>query len=337
MDNRNLLKAIFRILIGLAFFSLIGLAIYQHQQIKKIKSVSPYQGSQHGRESNDRSSGSEYAGQGASRFLKSPAAVSSSDVAELNYQLQAVEEELDMVDEDLNKKSDRTSEFDRQSGKLGKNQFGDSYNQTFLRRVFTEQISDFVVEFNISSEDADAFSEILLARQMASQEIYSKARGVTNPTEEDRARFKRLRDAMNDEYDSMAADLLGKTVYREYPASRIKYSVKKYQVGNFAETLGPDDRLSDRQETALVAALTETAESRLREYADEIEAAENTYTFPSESNDPEHIDMMVERVARSHEDFLQAAQRILTPSQTEKLKTHLEQELERVITESKNY
>lgn len=42
--------------------------------------------------------------------------------------------------------------------------------------------------------------------------------------------------------------------------------------------------------------------------------------------------MLLESMTRSHEDYVEAAENILTPSQTEKLKAYLDQEREVMIS-----
>lgn len=335
MDTRKLLKRISWTVIGLAFIVLFGVTVFQQQQIKSLKVSSPDHVSQNSQPAGGLANGPENAGQNTARFSKNPAATRSGELEELNYQLQATEEELDMVNEDLNKEMDRKAELARQRRELQKKQFENPSLQKFIRENIAKRISDFVKEFDISPEDAEAFAEILLAQEMASQEIFFEAREITNPTEEDRARFKQRFQDLNSEYEAKKTALLGEDVCQEYPSYERKWYIKEYQVGNFSAVLGPDESLTDGQRTALVEALVEIQEKQIKENTDKIEELKNTYTFPSETYDQKHLDEMVENMTRSNEDYVEAARSILSPSQTKKLEAYLDQDLEMMISSMK--
>lgn len=110
-----------------------------------------------------------------------------------------------MVNEDLNKEMDRKAELARQRRELQKKQLKNPSLQKYMREDIEKRIADFVEDFNISAEDANAFAEILLAQQMAFQEIFFEAREIANPTEEDRDRFNQLFQDLNEEYTARNA------------------------------------------------------------------------------------------------------------------------------------
>lgn len=336
MDTRKLLKGIAGTVIGLAFIALAGLTIFQHQQIKRLTTPPPDQVSQTSRSTDGLvATEPENTGRNAARSSKGQIAADGSALEELNYQLQATEEELDMVNEDLNKEMDRKTELARQRRELQKKQLKDPSLQKYMRQSIDKRIASFVKEFNISPEDAEAFAEILLAQQMSSQELFLEAQEIINPSEEDRARFSQLSREMNAEYETKAKDLLGEAVQQEYQPYQMKWYIEEYRVGEFSAVLGPDETLTDAQRTALVDALMEAQEARIEENADKIEEAKNTYVFPSENYDPEHIDEMVENMTHRNDDYIEAAQGILSLSQNEKLLTYLDQELDMMVSSMK--
>jgi hypothetical protein len=336
MNTRTLLKKISWVFISLAFIVLIGLTIFQHRQIKKLTRTFSEQAATAPLSTGTRqATGPEKTAQNTTRVSINETAADSSDVEALTFQLQATEEELDMVHEDLNKEMDRKTELAQQRRDLQKKQFKDPSFKKFVRENIESQYSDFIDSLNLLPEDAEAFLDILFAEQMASQEFWFDAQEIINPTDGDRDRFKQLFEDLNAEYEAKKTELLGEDVYKEYESYKSKWFVEEYQVGGFSETLGSDEALTDTQRTALVDALVDAQEKWKTENIDKIEAPENTFQFPADNYKPENMERMMANVTRSNETFIEAARGILSASQTEKLETYLGQQFDMMTTSMK--
>ena len=335
MDTRRLLKRISWAVIGLAFIVLICLNVFQSRQIKKLDSGFTEQVSQNSASADDQAAGSVNAAQKTAHFSKSGAVSEIEEVEDLNYHLQAAEDELDMVHEDLNKEMDRKAEVARLRRESQEKYRQSPGYKSSARKSIASRNEGFFEAFNISPEDAEAFNDILLAEQIANSEFYWEAEGITNPTEADRARYEQLQEEMRATYETQKIDLLGEAVYEEYGPYQSKWYIEEYRVGGFSESLDSNEKLTDTQRTALVDALAEAQEARREENAAEIDEAENTYRFPSEDFNEAGIERMVENMTSRNEASVEAARGVLTPSQIEKLEAQLDQALDRYITRMK--
>ena len=338
MDTRRLLKRISWAVIGLAFIVLICLNIFQSRQIKKFNGGFTEQVLLNSEPANDPAIGTVNAGQRTAQFSKSGAVSENEAVEDLNYQLQAAEDELDMVHEDLNKEMDQKAEVARLRRESQRKQMQSPSYKKIVRKSIATRNAGFFEAFNISPEDAEVFNDIMMAEQMASIEFRMESGEITNPTEADRERFKQLYDELHAEYETQKIDLLGEAVYEEYVPYLSKRSIEEYRVGRvdrFSELLDSNEKLTDTQRTALVDALAEAQAAQRKETTAEIDETENTFRFPSERYDEASIERMVENMTSRNEASVEAARGVLTPSQAEKLETQLDQELDRMITSMK--
>jgi hypothetical protein len=257
------------------------------------------------------------------------------DMDSLAYQLQAAEEELDMAHEDLGKELDRKAELANQRRALQKKQTQSPAFKKMMREIVESRIAEFVEAFDISPEDAKAFADIQLEKAMAFQELYLEAEEITNPTEADKARFGRLQQDQQTEYEAKAEALLGDAVYREYDPYERRWYIEEYDIGGFSSSLDPDVALTDSQEEALVDALFEAQETAIQDNTAQTEEMQSTFVFPSEQYTPEQLDKTVEYMTSRNETILEKAGEILSAAQMEQLRTYLAQNLAQTIDYAK--
>jgi len=335
MDTRRLLKSISCAAAGITFIVSIGLNIFQYQQNKKLGDNFHELVSKNNVPTDEQAARRENAGQKTAALSKSGIASGREEVAELNYQLQATEEELDMVHKDLNKEMDRRAELAQQRRELQKQQF---QSPTFLkvrRENTASQYADFFKAFNISPEDAEAFVDILIEEQNDSQEIYYDAEEIVSPTEDDREKFKQLFQSLNDDYEAKKKDILGEAAFEEIDSYWSRWYYEKYEVGGFSESLDSNEKLSSGQQAAMVDALVDAQETLREENAARNEEVRNTYTFPFEYYNEESLNRMIKNSTRRSEISVEAVRGILSPSQIGKLETYMDKELDRTITDMK--
>lgn len=230
---------------------------------------------------------------------------------------------------------DRKAELAQQRRELQKKQMQSPSLIKYMRENYASQYADFFEAFNISPEDAEAFIDILLAENMASQELYFKAEEITNPTEADRIRFGQLFKDLNSEYETKKKEILGDTTYQESQPYWNRWYLQEYEIDDLSAALDSSEKLTETQKAALLDVLTEVQNSRIKENAAEKSDESDTYTFPSEQYNQENIDQTVERVTRRYEAYVEAARTVLTPSQIEKYKAYLDQELANFINSMK--
>lgn len=335
MNNLKLLNRISWTSIGLAFIFLIGLTIYQHQQIKKLAGSSSEEISHNTERAGDPASSLKNTEPKTARLRKSETVSSDKESEVLSYQLQATEEELQIAHDDLNKEMDRKDELAQQRRELQKQQMQSPYLIKYMREHFASQYADFFEAFNISPENAEAFLDILMAEYTASQELYFEAQEITNPTEADRIRFKQLNDDLNATYEAQKTNLIGEEAFEEYPPYQQRWYLEEYEVGSLSEAFDSSEKLTETQQAALVDALLEAQTSLKKEREAENNDESDAYTFPSEQYSQENIDRTVENMTRIYEAYVEAARTVLTPSQTEKYKAYLDQQLDNLITNMK--
>lgn len=329
--------------ITIAFIALIGLTLFQHRQIRQLRAMIPELSQKQTTSSPNAPAGTpppqraataqSIAGRAAPSSMGEVQGGQEDDVDNLQYQLQAAEEELDMVHEDLNREMDRKAELARQKREIQRQQFQDATFKKYIRENLNDQVADFIEAFNISPEDAEAFVALLLEQQMAQQELYLDAQEISAPTDEDRKSFMERSKETMETFEAKSSELLGDAVFDEYAAYQQRYYIKEYTVSTFKETLDAGDQITDDQEEALVTAVYEAQQDYIEEMREKAaaEETERTYTFPSDTAAEDNLDRIIENMTRRNETYLNAADGILTASQIQGLETYLQNELDQQI------
>ena len=133
----NTQKLIIRVvysLAGLLFITSIGINIFQHQQFRKLTALSPEKNIK-GVSVND-----SYNVSGPAPAIKAEKSNTSKN-NELQYHLEAAQEELEMTNEQLAEEQSKKEEYKRARAQLSKSlSSSDPARQKRLRKIFTGTI-----------------------------------------------------------------------------------------------------------------------------------------------------------------------------------------------------
>jgi hypothetical protein len=309
-------------LICLSVIALIGLNIHQHQQIEKVSQ---------GTNAKTRVENSATTNQAAvkqspsSKGLNKPAnlapnkyASGNSEVDDLNYQLDAAEEELAMVNRQLSENKAKKAEAEKVSVELQKKYREDTSFKKSIRDSMAKEYADLFKKLNLSSEETEKFKDLLADEMMAQQDIYlDYGTDYSSLTKEEQEELNKRYEALNKEYESKKADLLGEndySIYQSYSSSM----GERYYVTSFMESLSSEEKLTDTQKDDLIEAMSEEVKNIVYERTDVDESA-SMY-------DEKTIARMLQYQDQRGEAYLKAANDILSEPQIEKLKAYLKRE-----------
>lgn len=325
MDTKKIIKNIAILLICLSLPVLIGLNIYQHQQIKKISNgVTSEKSVNNGSTANATSVKENPEGEKAVQVTTlagkvKPAGNSASD--DLSYQIDAAEEELDMAKKQLSDEEAKKAELKKAEKELMKKSMQDPSQKKYMRNYLGIQYGDLFKELNLSPEKLEKFKDMLVDEMMAQQNIYLEREGdTTTPSKEEQKELSQRYEALNKEYETKKSELLGKDDYEKYQ-TYAERTGERYYVNSFMESLGSSEKLTDTQKNDLIDAMHDEAKNVRYESSndDNSESSSNRY-------DEKSIARMLEFEDRQGEAYLKAAKDILPASQIEQFKTYLKQQ-----------
>jgi hypothetical protein len=276
-------------LIGLSILVLIGLTIFQHQQMKKIsESTIPETVTK------DESAGEAIPG--PEEALKERDArdttASNKEIDELEYQLYKK-----ALDDPASEKMLRTT----------------------FKRALDINYGPLFEELNLSAEKQDELSNILIDQQMATLDIGWEML-YDSPSEENKRELKQRFQELREKYEKKISECLRPGDYNSYEAYQERLS-ERILVNNFMELLNPDDRLSADQEKGLVDSMYEQKKDLYSELGYDPEEL----VFPSEM-DEENMAQNMERLDRIYARYTKSAGMILNESQMEQFRKYLGQQ-----------
>jgi len=307
-------------LIGLSILVLIVLTIFQYHQIKKISENAA-------RETVTEDESAGEAIPGPVEDLKERDArdttPSNKEIDELEYQLEASEEELNMAHDQLSEEQGKRA-TDRESARqLYKRALDDPASEKMLRTTFKGVLDinygPLFEELNLSPEKQDEFSNILIDQQMATLDI-SREMLYDSPSEENKRELKQRFQEFREEYEKKISECLGPGDYITYEAYQERLP-ERILVNNFMELLNPDDRLSADQEKGLVDSMYEQKKDLYSELGYDPEEL----VFPSEM-DKEKMARNMERLDRTYARYTESAGMTLNESQMEQFRKYLGQQ-----------
>jgi hypothetical protein len=324
METQKVLIKIAYCLVGLSVIVLIGLTIFQHQQIKELSDNVDTE-----TVAKDESAGEAIPGpvettQNNDTQRTAVAGLEKeaykNEVDELEYQLDAAEEELDMAQEQLSDELTRKEELKKMELELQKKYRENPSYRKSMKNSLDRQYGDFFEKLNLSPEKLDEFKDLLVDQQMESSDFYTEMQNVT-PSEEKRAEFEQRSKELNENREAEIKEFLGDSNYEKYQEYQGTWYLK-YQVDNFMATLESGEELTDTQQQELIEAMKEEIKNISSERSDE----DNKFLFPSEMYDEERMERTMEYQDRRNEAYLNAAENILSSSQTAKYKEYLKQQ-----------
>lgn len=297
------------IIIGLICLSLlvsIGFNIYQHQQIKKLSQAGIRGESADVEATGNKIPGKDDAAQGKAAQISAGTAINNAgnvDINELEYQLNAAEEELDYVLKQLT--DERTHKIIDYTYLAEKN----------MRDSLDDEYGDLFNNLELSPDELDEFKEILLGTMTAQRDFYRELYSAT-PSEEKRAELEQRKKDIYDKEERKIIEALGNKVYEKYKTYRDALD-EINQVRSFAASLGSDNMLTETQQKALIDAMQKEPV-----YSDS-DSENYKIIFPSEMYTENNIAEILSMHNSYNEAFINAAQGILSPSQLVLLKGYL--------------
>jgi|GEM_PF-2053748 len=326
MDTKKTIKNLSIVLICLSAVALIGLNIYQHQQIKKASQGTIFETSASD-EARDKTSGA-FSSRSKSRspgHALAPANNQSgtNEGDDLNYQLEAAEEELAMVNKQLSDEESKKAEQKKIQSELQKKYREDPSYKKSMKNSLEIQYGDLFKKLNLPPEKLDKFKDLLVEEMAAQQDIWLEMGADYNTlSKEQRDELNKRFEALNKKYESQKADLLGENDYEEYKEYSETLS-ERYNVTNFMESLGSGEKLTETQKEGLIEAMYEEAKTiRYESTDDDSESSSSRY-------DEESMAQMLKFQESIHEAYLNAAKGILSASQIEQLDAYFKKERDR--------
>jgi len=325
MDTKKIFKYVAVGLIGLLIAALIVLNIYQHQQIKKISQKGNLETPAESTSTSPMTSDKENTVQ--KKTAKSATLVSNDktsvgkDGDDLNYQLDAAEEELDMVNNKLSSEEKKKAEIKKAQLELQKRSVKDPSFKKYMRSSLDIQYGDLFKRLNLSPEKLEKFKDLLVDEIADQQSIYVDMQlGNEAPTKEQQAELSKRYEALNKEYEAKKNELLGKNDFQTYQAYTERMG-ERYYVTGFMDSLGSNEKLSETQKNNMIEAMYNESKNILSQFKPD-ESAESS----SNMYDEKWITRMMETQDRRGEAYLKASQSLLSASQAEQFKAYIKRQ-----------
>lgn len=333
MEFRKKFVSLFSLTVLLLFAS-VGFNIYQHQQIKglseKITSENMVQA-----DSSSRSGSAAVKNPGQSRkkdiaFNGKGGKTGADKIDELEYQLDAAEEEVDMATAQLSEELAKKEEYRKARNKLSSSLISDASRKRameFGAIQMAEEYDPLFKKLNISEEEFKKFKELLVERSSGLSDI-APLTGDTSEGEK-----KELLKSVNEtymNYNNKIRDLLGEENFQTYQYYSNRVSERR-NVREFNETLPYDIAMTDEQADRLI---DEMYDARLAVYT------ENPVKITEKSNDQQAMqEMMLERQKLTNKKYLEASRGILSSEQAEQYSAYLKKktEMEESMMKMSNY
>lgn len=252
---------------------------------------------------------------------------------DLIYHIEAAEEELDMVNEQLSDEQARKADLLRAQTELEKKQLEDPGYIKIVRETIMASLDSgnalLFKKLNLSLEEQETIKEILADKQIALMKYSMEAALIrinqdgtdSAQSEETRREIEKLYNDIQDEYNTKISSLLGTESFEKYQAFEEKSS-ERYWVTGFTESLDSDEGLTEDQQNYLIDSMYEQAQKIRSELDNEAEDKD----APSEISKEENIARIMKRRDLLNEAFVEASRDILSPSQVEQFRAYLKQQ-----------
>ena len=320
--KKSLIKSAYW-LIGLSILVLIGLSIFQQQQIKKLsenvdaetvaKDKSAGGAIPHQAETPQESSTERTVVAGIEKKA------SKDEINDLEYQLHAAEEELDMAHEQLSDELSQKAEYSKTRREFIKKMYEDPSFRASIRSSLEGQFDSMYgpvcEDLNLGSEDLAKLKELILDHYV--DIIVINQATLTVSSEEEKTELEKRFKITEEEYEAKYKELLGSVDYEKYQAYEDKLN-ERYIVSSFKESLSPDEKLTTDQQQDIIDLMYK---ERKDAYA-EINYDPKKLEFPLDFNE-EKIAQKMKLTKKIHTKALEKADTTLSASQMEKLKDYL--------------
>ncbi|MBN1626039.1 MAG: hypothetical protein JW944_05895 [Deltaproteobacteria bacterium] len=319
-------------LICLILLILIGLSIYQNQQVRKLseggsseeyagkgsdKTPETVQDIQRGNEQGVLSESNENVAN--KNMPDTPTVDATANISELEERLDAREKELDMIHNQISAEEARKAELLEKELELARKRLEDPASKKSMRNVLKASLDSryalLLKRLNLAPENQERFMEILLDQEMASME--QSVELIDDPVRGKQiVHVTRSKDP-GDEYKTKIADLLGDENFKTYQEYGER-GAEVHWVTQFDGSLSSDERLTDDQQMELINAMYNN-----REKVKASMVNTNTKSESQSEMTEEDIEANMKRTELMHEAYVEAAEGILSDAQTDQLKAYL--------------
>jgi hypothetical protein len=334
MESAKIIKRTAICLLCLLALALIGLNIYQYQQIKKASQVLPDE------PSSVKEAATNKTPDKVSPILKitsqAPAPVvvesqtTNKEADDLKYQLASAKEELAMANKQLSDETEKeakekkaSSDAQKRSREMMKKyQETPAYRQN-MRNSLAVRYPDLFEKLNLAPEKLEKFKDMLVDEMMAQQDLWAgmQTDDSTTLSKEQQAELNKRYEALDKEYESKKSELLGKDDYDKYQAYN-ETAGERRDVTNFLSSLGSGETLTGTQKETLIEAMHQERKSVVYDKInDGNSGSTSTITY-----DEKTIALIMGNEDRINEAYLKAAKNILSASQIEQLTAYLKQQ-----------
>jgi hypothetical protein len=254
MENTNKIKKIFIGLACLVVVVLIGLSMYQQQQLKRISQpVNVESAAVDEPASNTQSAQADNTKQypdGNTPLIDAKAIQpETSDSKALEATLNATEKELDAAQKQLAEDAARKKELKEKELEMQRQYLKDPSYKNYLTTYIGTDFADLFKDLNLSPEEVDKLKDLMVDFLIAHSEInLDSASAYTD--EEKAALRKRAEEAYNDN-QSKLKDLLGSAAYQKY-YDYYERNDARSTVKSYVDSLSMDDKLTKDLEKTLI-------------------------------------------------------------------------------------
>ena len=327
MKTRKLLLKSAYCFTGLFILLSVGLNIYQYQQIKVLSERPVSVEIIKNEPVNDSKPAPFKTVQ--ERKIKGAASVNkeklanTNDIDELEYQLNASEEELDLAYEKLTDELLKKAEYKNTMNEYLKNKLTDPSSKQMKKEVLTltlgKAYDPLLKKMNLSQEKFDEFKDMLVDQMM---EIESMKGTLLTDASSTAEKTDAIRNEMEikERYNNMISDFLGtenNEIYRTY----VIRLTERMKLNEFLETLPPDNRINEEQAEDIINSMYKARKTVYREMI----SGENMDSTSDLTR--ENLTNIMEMTARVNEKYLNVCNGALTPNQMEQFKEFLDKRI----------
>jgi hypothetical protein len=323
MEKQTMSKKITVGLIGLVILVLLGYIFYLQQQIKQLsQGVNSETVANNNLKESNTSGQNETVHKNVNLAVKGKSA-NKNDADELNYQLDASEEELDMANKQLTDEQKKKAEFAKNAIELQKKMLQDPATKKMYRDSIKAMLDStygaLFKELNLSPEKLEKLKELLVDQQMAALDINQEMMSTT-PSEENKKELQQRFEDLKEDNDAKLSELLGNGNFEKYATYRDRLSERQL-VSNFMQSLGTNDKLTETQQQTLVESMYQERKNIFSEKGYD----EKTMVLPSDM-DEQGIAKLLERTDYTFNGYIKSSNATLSAAQTEQFKTYLKQQ-----------
>ncbi len=333
MKSHKMLSALFAFTVLLLLVSL-GFNAYQYKQIKgiseKITSEKVIETNSSGNSGLTSAKTSDQNKQEDIAIAAKQEKTGVNKVKELEYHLNAAEEEVDMANEKLSEELTKKEGYRKARDQLSRSMLSDAAMKR-ARESSAVRMSDeydpLFKKLDISEEKFEKFKDIVIERSMKQ---YNFPAYTTAASDEEKKEVLQNINEVYTSYNNKIRELLGDENYQTYQFYTNRM-MERRNFSEFIETLPPDTAITDDQADLIIDKMYD---ARIAVYT------ENPIKTTEMSDDPMELrNMMLEKQKLTNEKYLEASREILTPDQAEQYKAYLQKktEMEESMMKISNY